>query len=83
MTGPCENEEVNIADQVNEDFYIVKGTLELMAAAGSSDLATIEPCIIPVIDNLQGRVNRIEEEYQKLYRQVHPLPEGIGGEPHE
>ena len=74
MTGPCENEEVNIADQVDEDFYILKGTLELMVAAGNSELATIEPCITPVIDNLQDRVRRIEGEYQKLYKQVHPLP---------
>ena len=74
MTEPCENEEVNMADQVDEDFRVVSGTLELMVAAGTGELATIEPCIIPVIDNLQDRVIRIKEEYQKLYEQVHPRP---------
>ena len=80
MTGPCENEEVNIADQVDKDFDILKGTLELMADAGTGQLATIDPCIIPVIDNLQGRIIRIHEEYQKLYEQVHPMPKMTGGE---
>ena len=74
MTGPCENEDINITDQVNEDFDVVKGVMELMFAAGTGSTATIEPCIIPVIENLLYRFNRIEEEYQKLYEQVHPMP---------
>jgi len=74
MAELCENDKINIVDQVEEDFGVLIGTLELMSGAATGDLGTIEECLIPVFDNLQHRVQRVKDQYEKLYYAVHPLP---------
>jgi hypothetical protein len=59
-----------ITDQIEDDFGVLKGTLELMTAAAQGEIATIDPIVIPVIENLHERADRIEKLCRVLDEQA-------------
>ena len=68
MTKLREPDELDMFDEVDRDFAVIYGILDLVCDSGMEDN------VIAVFDDLQDRIKRIEGQYKKVYDELYPMP---------